>query len=233
MRDNAETAPDILQTRRRAGRFQNDLNLDLGLSKKQTASAGGTGASVSSAVSSGGGVSTIIGGGSGTGSTGGGGSYGGGGYCFVGDTPVLMADGRSRPISSVEVLKDFVMVPQPDNSLAPGRVAFKSISIAEAYVMVTFEDGRITSCKPEHRYRNIRDGYEPILGLDMALHLVDGLWTPMTVKKVERVKLAQPIRFYNIGVEDPQHAYVANGDWVANAKPRPDERDGYGYEIIY
>jgi hypothetical protein len=215
MRDNDSTSPDIIQIRQKAGRFQNDLNLALGIAGPVSASSGGTGASVGGAIGAGGGVTSIVGGGSGSGGDDGGDL---GGRCFGGDTLVTMADGPEKPIRETKLFSDVVMVPVVGGRVEHGRIIHRTETIYTDWLRVTFEDGRVVDVRPEHRYRTVGGDFVAIRDLQHVIHLnSEKKWEVMEITKKET--LSGEMDFYNLGVEHTAKAYIAAGDWVSNIKP--------------
>jgi len=213
-----------MQARVRSGRFQNDLNLLLGVSTVQSASPGGTGASVGSATSAGGAVGSVIGG------TGGGGGYGGGGgefECFAGDTPILMANGSIKPIRETLLYADVVAVPDENGKLEAGRINYRTETMFHRWIKITFEDGRIVEVRPNHRYRDDAGGWVMASHLEYSFHLDETAhWVKCKVLSIELIEHGE-LDFYNIGVGHSAHAYVAHGDWVSNRKPRLEGYDTF------
>jgi len=218
MRDNEDTAPDIIETRARAKRGQDTLNIELGLSSKQSYSSD-SGASNSASASGG------------TAGTGGGGlvgdiTVGGGGdsdgrTCFVGETPVLMGDGSKMPIGEIEP-DMLVMAFDQGGELYPARVIEVKTHTTDEYCEATFADGRVTGVTWEHLYWQGGAAFREFRHIDHTLNLAAGKFIRCHIKRKKNVVIEGEIDVYNLEVETYQ-TYIANGDAVHNLKPLNDE----------
>lgn len=209
MQDNRDTLPELILTRTRLGRNQATLNIELGLSTKQSVTSSQGGASAGTSIS--GGISGDGGGGFG------GGGGGGGGSCFSGDTLVNMFYGLHVPINLVE-LRSYVEAPDENGDIRKGEVIGRSQRLYFGCLHVTFEDGRKVRVQPTHRYRNENGIYVPIAEADHSLHWVGEDWVRVKIVSKEQVREDVSEPFYNLEIKD-HHAYMAAGDWVSNSKP--------------
>jgi DNA repair photolyase len=99
-------------------------------------------------------------------------------YCMAGDTPILMADGRRKPLAEVRVGDAIVGTVHEGvyRLLAITRVQAHWSSVKPAY-KITLEDGRELIASAEHRLLT-RRGWEHVVGTDRGLprtpHLTRG-----------------------------------------------------------
>jgi hypothetical protein len=206
MRDNFETAPDLIETRYRARRGQSTLNIEVGLSERQSYSSE-SGASGAGSAAAGAGatiVSDIT--------TGGGGDSGGRG-CFIGTTRVDMPSG-SKPICDIRVGEDEVLAFDGARRL-PKLVTGKHIHLVDEFLLVEFKDGEVTGATKNHMYWT-GSVYVPIKDLDRVMHWAGGWWRERRI--VEKSVVRERALVYNLTVAD-LHNYCANGDAVSNLKP--------------
>lgn len=72
--------------------------------------------------------------------------------CFSGDTPVQMADGSSRPISSVQVGDQVVSYNEATQQYAPQTVSAVRRNPVKPMVRVTTETGHTLVCTADHLF---------------------------------------------------------------------------------
>lgn len=211
----------MILTRTKARRRQFDINVEAALTNKQTVSAG----TVDAQGGTSGGTTGVVLGSVGGGGFGGGGGGGDGMYrCFAGGTMVALANGQERAIALVEVGKEYVFVPQPDGSVRPAQVLHKSVSVAMEWMEIG-TGGKITLVKPRHFFRSVSGQWEMIQDLDVVVQRdKEGRWDKAEL--VHKELVVGPQRsFYTLLVDDPAHAFIADGYWVKNAK-LPEGDDG-------
>lgn len=215
MQDNTESSPEIILARTRLRRNQATLNVELGLSTKTSITSAQGGASTSSSVSGGAlGSGGVIGG-----SGGGGDSGGGGGFedmCFVANTVINMFDHAPRFINTIQPEFE-VESPDENGELQRGRVVGISQKLYSDVFVLTFEGGRYTETRPNHRYRNEGGIWVTADQLEYSLFRSGDKWVRSNITEKKLIKLEQPKSFYNFEVET-YHSYVANNDWVSNRK---------------
>lgn len=210
--DDTTSDPDLIAARYRAGRsafFEVALTLaEQAENLKATSGASsGTGASTTA-----GSEGTVFPGGDP-------GDYGG--FCFAGDTMILMANGTEKPIRDTVLYADVVVVPDESGKLEFGQVIHRSETMFDRWVKLTFEDGRVVEVRGNHRYRSARGEWVFASVLEHSVHLDEtGHWSICNVTSVETVDQKGELDFYNLGVRHKSHAYVAAGDWVSNRKPQ-------------
>jgi hypothetical protein len=211
MKDNYDTSPSLLESRYRADRGQETLNIELGLVTKQTVKENeSASASASNTVTGGG--SVIAGASSG--------SSGGGTLCFAGHTPVTLPDGSRitfkylfNHFPRIRYIKCF----DERNRETKGEITHVYESVAYEYLKVTFSDGTIDEVKPEHRYFTVKGEYEPIRDLKGRFVATES-GEPVQVMDFETVHAPDGVKFYNMTVSE-FHNYCANGKRVSNLKP--------------
>ena len=205
MRDNFETAPDLVETRYRAKRGQSTLNIEVGLSERQSYSSE-QGASGAGSAAAGAGASIV------SDITTGGGGDGSGRTCFIGTTRVDLPSG-SKLIRDILVGEDEVMAFDSNRRL-PKLVTGKHIQLVDEFLQVEFADGEVTGVTRNHMYWT-GAVYLPIRKLDRVMHW-DGQWRERRI--VEKRVVRERTLVYNLTVED-LYNYCANGDAVSNLKP--------------
>ena len=155
-------------------------------------------------------------------------------YCLRGDTQVLMADGRNRPIVDLKV-GDRIYGTRPDGTrrrYAPSRV-LAHWSVIKAAYRVTLANGTQLVASADHRFLSER-GWRFVIGPDRP-HLTTHhrLMGPGTARVVEgdlvraepglgivRVEsLGEAIRLYDITTETED--FIANGVVSHNCYARP------------
>lgn len=224
MKDNVDTDPGLQEVRYRSKRNQSTLNIELGLSKKQTSSS-----------------STSAGAGAGT-STGGvvGGLTGGtippSGACFVAGTQISVQQSVSRydsdmgaystlidvgkNIELVEVgdtVKAFLVMQEYD-SMKPIICSYQKVLHCFVHkvtdlLRLDFSGGSIFTT-PEHKFLRGRQFVEAA-SLAVGDNLV-GLGT-LSIIAIHSVIYPNGINVYNFEVETC-HTYFANGCAVSNVK---------------
>lgn len=218
MRDNQETSPDLIQTRRKAGRNQFDLNVELALSTKASVSSGTVNTQAGATPTT---TSVVVSGGSGGGGWTGGDTGDGIERCFLGSTLITLSNGHQVPIHMINP-KDYILVPQPNGDVKPGKVYHKQISLAKEWLQICVA-GKWVNVKPNHRFRARNGQWVEIAHLNEVIQRVDGRWELVPIDE-KRVQITEhEALFYNFGVEDPVHAYIAADCWVSNAKRQPVE----------
>jgi len=153
-----------------------------------------------------GGKTGTSGGGS-AGGAGGGRSGGGGMGCFVKGTPILMADGTTKPIEEVQI-NDIVISFHETGELTTGRVVNTMIFVNKEVIELNNE----VIVTPDHPFVN-----------GMGLFEAIG-YNPREVKKVDGTNVSVQINdiiplhtVYNFEVENT-HTYIAAGYRVHNIK---------------
>ncbi|MCR4263954.1 MAG: MG2 domain-containing protein [Candidatus Roizmanbacteria bacterium] len=134
-----------------------------------------------------------------------------GGGCFAEDTPVLMADGSTKPIKDVHV-GDYVLTrPDKDNGeLVKARVTQTFEHTVAGYFIINGHL-RVT---PEHRLW-VNESWKEAQYLQSGDVLLDSNNQPVTVETIEWQH--GEFSVYNLSIEKYQ-TYFAGGVWVHNEK---------------
>ncbi len=128
--------------------------------------------------------------------------------CFVAGTPVLMADGTTKPIEEIRP-GDMVLAADhldPEGKPAPARVARFFDNGEKEVVRLRFENGEELVCTPSHRFYVCEKGWicaEELVAGDECL-TAEG----ERVAFVSREEVKGTRRVYNIEVEG-KHTYFA------------------------
>jgi predicted lipid-binding transport protein (Tim44 family) len=135
--------------------------------------------------------------------------------CFLPDTPVLLADGTSRPIGEVRV-GDGVLAFDAAGRTVPARVKAVLVHEVEGYLVVRTErvELRVTE---EHPFFVGEGTFKTIgslrVGDTVWAHNGAGAFTPQRLLSVERVQAHTTV--FNLQTEEP-HTYFADGIAVHN-----------------
>ncbi|MFZ5761864.1 MAG: hypothetical protein ACOY8P_02925 [Thermodesulfobacteriota bacterium] len=143
--------------------------------------------------------------------------------CFAGSTPVLMADGSTKPIEEI-LAGDAVLAFDGLGNLTPARVS-RTYAYDPAEVMELFvekSDVPIVAT-PLHRFLTADGVYKPLVKLAGGDLLVGADGRALRLARVGGVAGAAPI--FNFTVEG-LHTYVAGGVRVHNQKPIGIDLDG-------
>ena len=142
---------------------------------------------------------------------------GGTGTCFVAGTSILLADGSTKPIESIEV-GDYVVSVSEDLSIVSNRVSnILKHTNNGSLLTVTTEEGRMLIVTPEHRVWSA-DGYIEIGKLNAGnplLLLENGELRETLISSIELIEETTTV--YNFEVEY-SHTYFAEGLLVHNTK---------------
>jgi len=136
-------------------------------------------------------------------------SQGGGMGCFTGDTPILMADGSSKPIAEVQI-GDMVMAFEGLGKLSPQRV----INVLNHYnsKIVNLNGVRVT---PEHRFLTAEGDYKRVdkfVKGDILVADDSSLISDWTIKAIDGEYTVHNLTIENL------HTFVAGGFRVHNIK---------------
>ncbi|WP_220452003.1 polymorphic toxin-type HINT domain-containing protein [Propionibacterium australiense] len=132
------------------------------------------------------------------------------GNCFVADTPVLMADGTSKPIQDVQV-GDEVVAYDPDTDTACARTVTNTFVHEQVETLVVrLEDGGSVETTAGHPFWTRDRGWTPAGHLKPGdqLHTPDGTWA--TVTSVEATGHTRTV--YNLEVDGLHTYHVRAGD---------------------
>lgn len=144
------------------------------------------------------------------------------GYFFDGETPVLMADGGTRPIAEVRV-GDEVASFDGLGELVAARVLNTIAMEDQELVELSAEGAGAVRCTPLHRFLTADGTYKPVLRLSDSDRLVAADGTVVGSAKVSGGFSRALV--YNLTVEN-LHTYVAGGFRVHNMKPVVVDLDG-------
>ena len=160
----------------------------------------------------------------------GGGAGGGGGNSFVSGTPVLLADGSSKPIEEISI-GDKVRSFDPETSrFATGNVtSILTRDVQESYI-IDFDDGSsvgVTGTHPfyvktaafgvptVHKYFvQVKD----LMADDRVYKAANDQAVPVKITAIRQI--SKSVTVYNFNVE-MFHTYIANNMMVHNIKPQP------------
>ena len=129
--------------------------------------------------------------------------------CFTGDTPVLMADGSSKPIQDVQV-GDQVTAYDPDTDTAQARTVTRTYVHEQVpTLIVTLEDGGQVETTATHPFLTQNRGWTPAVHLTPGdrLHTPDGTWA--TVQRIEATGHTRTV--HNLEIEDLHTYHVRAG----------------------
>lgn len=143
--------------------------------------------------------------------------------CFSGQTPILLADGRTKPIAGIRA-GDTVMAFDGMGALRPSKVT-RTFAYPPTAVVQLAVDGLDVpiAATPLHRFLTADGAYKSLGTLTAGERLVDAAGHPIRVTGI--ASIAAPVPVYNFTVED-QHSYVAGGLRVHNQKPIVVDLDG-------
>lgn len=153
-----------------------------------------------------------------TGPTGGG--PGGGNYdpppCFIGETPIWMADWSEKPIEKIEE-DDYVIAFDDYGHLHRARVLRVYKHRVFECLEVDFADDRRTGVTEEHPYWQRGSEFIPIGEIKFSVTYADGDWTDTPIAAKRTLHFENGIYVYNLEIETYQ-TYIANRDGVHNRK---------------
>ncbi|MCX6928592.1 MAG: polymorphic toxin-type HINT domain-containing protein, partial [Verrucomicrobia bacterium] len=150
-----------------------------------------------------------------------GGDAGGGGGCFVAGTPVIMADGTTKPIEKVAAGDRVLSRDEVTGELAAKRVWRTWVHSVPATLLLRFGENQEIETTREHRFYVINRGFVS------AGHLTSGdtlrIYTGMGVRVTGTEPHKHSTTVYNLGVEPFQTYFVGEaGLWVHNMKVEGD-----------
>ena len=129
--------------------------------------------------------------------------------CFVADTPVLMADGSSKPIQDVQVGDEVVAYDPDTDTTQPRTVTRTYVHEQVETLVVTLEDGSTVETTAGHPFLTRDRGWTPAGHLRPGdlLHTPDDTW--VTVTGVEATGQTRTV--YNLEIEDLHTYHVRAG----------------------
>lgn len=135
--------------------------------------------------------------------------------CFVGETPVLMADGSEKPIAAI-VVGDSVMAFDGNGDLEPRPVTRTFVHDDVETEPFIIGDGRTFAASSGHRVLSAGGGFKSLSQLDPGESVLAADGRP--VRLARAAGGSSRARVYNLTV-DTHHTYVAAGIRVHNTKP--------------
>jgi hypothetical protein len=141
------------------------------------------------------------------------GSKGGsGGGCFSGNTPILMADGRYKPISKI-ASGDYILTRKSENNPEFTTTKIQKTFVHDLKSYILINDNLKTT--HTHRIYTKENGWITVDSLKKGNYLLntDNNW--IRVKSIR--KIDKPLRVYNLHTED-YHTFFAGNIWVHNQK---------------
>jgi DNA repair photolyase len=148
-------------------------------------------------------------------------------YCLAGDTPILMSDGRLKPLAEIRV-GDTVIGTERTRRRRQYRPTdvHAHWSTTKPAVQVVLEDGTVLVASPDHRFLTTR-GWQPVAELTLADQFVGSATLRHVPRHSRRRKVAgatvtsEPgLRLVSIGPVGPEREMfditTGTGDFVAN-----------------
>jgi len=131
----------------------------------------------------------------------------GGGGCFLSGTPILMADGSTRPIEEVNVGDKVLSFDTQDSRVVMGTVknTFNHHNKTKEYLIID-DELRVTS---NHQFYS-QGSWQEIGSLKAGDGLLNSQLLEEKIQKIETVKLDEPVSLYNLEIDTYQN-YFAGG----------------------
>ena len=152
-----------------------------------------------------------------------------GAACFTGDTPVLMADGSSKPIQDIQP-GDQVTAWDPDTDTTQPRTVTRTWTHENTETLVVrLEDGGQVETTTGHPFLTKDHGWTPAGHLKPGdqLHTPDNTW--VTVQSIEATGQAHTV--HNLEIEDLHTYHVKTGTtWTTvhnMCTPKPGSQHEY------
>ncbi len=133
---------------------------------------------------------------------------------FTRDTPVLMCDGTTRPISELSEGESVLAKDPETGELSCQPVTKVHTHYSEQLVDITMESGEVVRATWMHPFLR-PDGSEIVAGLLQSGDVVGGLDEPVAVQSVEEIDVSDDV--FNLTVANAHTFFVGNDDiWVHN-----------------
>ena len=144
-------------------------------------------------------------------------------YCMLGETPILMADGRTKPLADIRVGDEIygTVVSTGDRHLARTRIVDKWSTLKPVYA-VTMDDGAPLVSSADHRFltqrgwRHVASAGRPRPTITTGDELI-GAGSRRGVESIEPLGVELPLYDITTGTGD----FIANGVVSHNCFARP------------
>ena len=130
--------------------------------------------------------------------------------CFVAGTPVLLADGTSKPIEKI-LVGDLVLAvdhEHPDSDPQPCRVVRVFHNAPQPTWKLTLDDGQTIQCTKEHPFHVVGHGWTPAEMLKIGDHLRRPDGSTITLSTKEYIESEASV--FNFEVENAHTYFVGN-----------------------
>jgi hypothetical protein len=139
----------------------------------------------------------------------------GGGGCFLAGTPILLADGKTKPIENLKVGDLVLAFDEKSKTLKKDKVKETFQHDAEEYLIVN-GSLKVTSNHPVYS----EGKWVEIGSLKEGENLLNSDGTPNKIVSIQKVR--EKVKVYNLEV-NPHHTYIAGGIVVHNKKRKTSE----------